>query len=92
MCSIRELIAVFAVSFVIEVASFAHCHAEEPLFMDGDPRYLLVYAKEMYRHYLDPDSCTIISDNENTLIPITLPTTEDMDAISEKTRKEKSRS
>lgn len=42
-----------------------HYKAEESLFMNGDPRYPLIYAKECYRHYLDLDSCMIISDNED---------------------------
>ena len=42
-----------------------HYKVEESLFMNGDPRYPLIYAKECYRHYLDLDSCIIISDDED---------------------------
>lgn len=42
------------------------CRAEElQRFMDGDPLYPLVYAREFYLSYLDLDSCTIISDGED---------------------------
>ncbi len=56
-------LAVLAACLVVPIKGY--CHAEESLCMDGDPRYPLIFAKEMYRHYLDLDSCTIISDNED---------------------------
>lgn len=56
-------LAVLASCFVIPIDGY--CEAEETLFLNGDPRYLLIYAKECYRHYLDLDSCMIISDNED---------------------------
>ena len=65
MCRIRTLITAFAVAFVIEVALYGRCHAEEPLFMDGNPRYPLVYAQKDVFRYLDFDSCTIISKDES---------------------------
>ena len=56
-------LAVLLACFVMPISG--HCEAEEPLVMNGDPRYLLIFAKEMYRHYLDLNSCTIISDDED---------------------------
>ena len=53
MCRIRTLIAAFAVAFVIEVALYGRCHAEEPLFLDGNPRYPLVLAIALQRQYLE---------------------------------------
>ncbi len=47
------------------ISFFRLCHAEEQLFLDGDSRYPLIFAMENYRHYLDLDSCTIISDDED---------------------------
>jgi len=69
MCRIRTLIAAFAVAFVIEVALYGRCHAEERLFLDNDPRYPLVFAliwgRDEFRHYLDLDSCEVISHDED---------------------------
>lgn len=56
-------LAVLASCFVIPIDGY--CEAEETLFLNGDPRYPLIFAKEGYRHYLDLDSCTIISDDED---------------------------
>ena len=57
------VLVVLVACFVIPINGY--CEAEESLFMNGDPRYPLIYAKECYRHYLDLDSCMIISDNED---------------------------
>lgn len=56
-------LAVLAACFVMPINGY--CEAEETLFLNGDPRYRLIFAKEMYRHYLDLDSCAIISDDED---------------------------
>ena len=56
-------LAVLASCFVIPIDGY--CEAEETLFLNGDPQYPLIFAKEMYRHYLDLDSCAIISDDED---------------------------
>ncbi len=56
-------LAVLAACFVIPINGY--CEAEETLFLNGDPRYRLIFAKEMYRHYLDLDSCAIFSDDED---------------------------
>ncbi len=56
-------LAVLAAGFVMPINGY--CEAEETLFLNGDPRYRLIFAKEMYRHYLDLDSCAIISDDED---------------------------
>ena len=66
MHGIKALIAAFAVSFVIEVLICGRCHAEEPqMFLDDNPRYPLIFAQEDIFHYLDLDSCTLISGDED---------------------------
>lgn len=41
------------------------CHAAEEHFLDDNPRYPLIYAIVPNRHYLDLDSCAIISADED---------------------------
>ena len=69
MNRIWALIATVAVAFMMEVSNVGRCYAEEPLFMDGDPRYPLVFAlkwgRDDFRHYLDLDSCEVISHDED---------------------------
>lgn len=69
MRRIWALIAVFAAAFVIEVALYGRCHAEEQLFLDDNPRYPLVFAliwgRDEFHHYLDLDSCEVISHDED---------------------------
>lgn len=58
--------SVLAAAFLAATFLPCLCRAEEPLFLDGNPRYPLVYALENYRHYLDLDSCTLISGNADS--------------------------
>ena len=50
--------------FVVSMPIVGCCEAEPP-YLDGNPRYPLVFAMEAYRHYLDLDSCAIVSDDED---------------------------
>ena len=69
MNRIWALIVMFAVSLAMEVSNVGRCHAEEQLFLDDDPRYPLVFAliwgRDDFRHYLDLDSCEVISHDED---------------------------
>ncbi len=65
MNRIWALSVMFAVSLAIEVSNIGRCHAEESLFLDGNPRYPLVSAQKSSRDYLDLDSCEVISDDED---------------------------
>lgn len=57
--------SVFAFALLVMALLPCRCHADERLFLDGNPRYPLIYAVIPHRHYLDLDSCTIISDDED---------------------------
>ena len=63
------LIAAFTLLLMLEVAICKRCHAEEPqMFLDDNPRFPLIYAREgaLDRfNYLDLDSCTVISGDED---------------------------
>ena len=59
------LIATVAMLLMTGDSLFGRCHAEESLFMDGDPRYPLVLAIKLQRQYLDLDACEIILDDED---------------------------
>lgn len=61
--AIRRFVLGLALLVVMLLPS--RCHAEEPLFLDGDPRYPLIYAIDYMRHYLDLDSCVLISGDAN---------------------------
>lgn len=63
MNRIRALIVMFAVSLAIGVSNVGRCHAEEPLFLDDNPRRPLVSAQIGWRDYLDLDSCEVISND-----------------------------
>ncbi len=65
MNRIWALIVMFAVSLMMEVSNIGRCHAEEPLFLDDNPRYPLVTAQKGLRYYLDLDSCEVISNDED---------------------------
>ena len=65
MNRIWALSVMFAVSLAIEVSNIGRCHAEESLFLDGNPRYPLVSAQKSSCDYLDLDSCEVISDDED---------------------------
>lgn len=65
MNRIRALIVMFAVSLAMGVSNVGRCHAEESLFLDDDSRYPLVFAQEDTFEYLDLDSCTVISGDED---------------------------
>lgn len=69
MRKVWALIAAFAVALAMEVSNVGRCHAEEQLFLDDDPQYPLVSAfiwgRDDFRHYLDLDSCEVISHDED---------------------------
>ena len=56
----------FVVALLIAVLFPCQCEAEEPLFLDGNPRYPLIFAQDFMRHYLDLDSCVLISGDKDS--------------------------
>ncbi|MBO6236547.1 MAG: hypothetical protein J6N22_07485, partial [Schwartzia sp.] len=64
MFSIRTLIAAVAVLLMTGDSLFGCCHADDldlPMFLDDNPRYPLVFAIYPSGHYLDLESCRVIS-------------------------------
>lgn len=67
------LIAAFAVVFSMEASFTKDCYAGKAQpFLDGDPRYPLVYAfpanwksQSTFNRYLDLESCEVITDDED---------------------------
>lgn len=69
MNRIWALIVMFAVSLAMGVSNVGRCYAEEPLYLGDNPRYPLLFAliwgRDDFRHYLDLDSCEVISRDED---------------------------
>ena len=68
MSSIRTLIAAVAVLLMTGDSLFGCCHAKDldlPMFLDDNPRYPLVFAIYPSGHYLDLESCRVISGDED---------------------------
>ena len=63
----RRVVFGSAIMFFVAVLFPCLCSAEEPLCLDGNPQYPLIYAnaREKSRLYLDLDSCTLISGNKD---------------------------
>ena len=67
MRKVWALIAALAVLLMMGDSIFGCCQAEElPMFLDDNPRYPLVFGINPHRHYLDLESCKVISGDEDS--------------------------